>query len=147
MATEIEQRSRGAALALALLLLLFIGRVVAQLIQLLAPTDSLPAFAAWQSGALPYGVLLAGQILIIGVSLWVIARLWRGSLRRRPKVGLVCLVFGALYFAFMLFRLIAGLTFLAGAPFFGAILPAIFHLILATMLLITGWQLRRAGRA
>jgi hypothetical protein len=145
MISVIEKRpGRAAAIVLLLLLLAFAGRVGAQLIQLAAPTDLLPPFSSWQSGALPYSVLLASQSVIIGVSLFVIARLWNGSLRRRPRLGLACLAFGAIYFAFMLFRLIAGLTFLAGAPFFGAILPAIFHLVLATMLLITGRQLRRA---
>jgi hypothetical protein len=136
--------SRRAAIVLFALLLAFVGRVVAQLIQLLAPTQLLPPFSYWQSGALPYEILLASQILIIVLSVWLITRLWNGTLRRRPKLGLACLVLGAIYFAFMLFRLIAGLTFLAGSPFFGAILPAIFHLVLATMLLIIGRQLRRA---
>lgn len=145
MAVVIEKlASRNAAVVLLILLLAFIGRVAAQLFQFLAPTDLLPPFSDWQSGALPYEILLASQVLIIGVSAWLIARLWVGALRRRPKLGVVCLVLGAIYFAFMLFRLIAGLTFLAGAPFFGAILPAIFHLVLATMLLIVGHQLRRA---
>jgi hypothetical protein len=145
MIAPIEERpSRAAAIILLILLLAFAGRVAAQLIQLVAPTNLLPEFSAWQSGALPYPVLLAGQIVIIGVSLFVSARLWSGSLRRRPRLGLACLLFGAIYFAFMFFRLIAGLTFLAGSPFFGAILPAIFHLVLATMLLITGRQLRWA---
>jgi hypothetical protein len=144
MTAAIEDRpSRTAAIILLVLLIAFLGRVIAQLIQLVAPTDLLPEFSAWQSGALPYALLLASQVVIIAVSLWLIARLWTGSLRRRPRLGLACLVFGAIYFAFMFFRLIAGLTFLAGAPFFGAILPAIFHLVLATMLLITGRQLRR----
>ena len=138
-----EPRDRDAAIILAVLLLLFVGRVSAQLVQLLAPTDLLPPFSAWQSGALPYGVLLASQIVIIGVSVWVIALLWRGSLPQRPRLGLACLVFGVVYFAFMAFRLIAGLTFLAGAPFFGAVLPAIFHLVLAAMLLIIGGRLRQ----
>lgn len=146
VAVGTEPRSRGAAAVLGCLLLLFIGRVIAQLAQLLRPTDLLPAFSEWQSGALPYSVLFSGQIIVIGVSVWVIAGLWNGSLRRRPRLGLACLVFGAIYFAFMLFRLIAGIAFLAGEPFFGAILPAIFHLILATMLIVTGRQLRRARR-
>jgi hypothetical protein len=137
------RRDRSAAIILLFLLLAFLGRVTLQLIQLVAPIDRLPPFSAWQSGALPYESLLASQLVIIGISLWVIARLWTGSLRRRPRLGVACLAFGALYLVFMLFRLIAGLTFLAGTPFFGAILPAIFHLVLATMLLITGHQLQR----
>lgn len=139
-----ERRDKDAAIILAALLFLFVVRVTAQLVQLLAPTDLLPPFAAWQSGALPYSILLASQIVIVGISVCVIVLLWRGWLPQRRRLGLACLVFGAIYFAFMAFRLIAGLTFLAGAPFFGATLPAIFHLVLAAMLLIIGSRLRQA---
>jgi hypothetical protein len=145
MAAEASERGdRSAAIVLAVLLLIFVGRVAAQLVQLLAPSPLLPTFSAWQSGALPYGVLLASQVVIVFVSVWVIALLWIRALPQRPRLGLACLVFGAIYFAFMAFRLVAGLTFLADAPFFSAILPAIFHLVLAAMVLIIGSRLRQA---
>lgn len=147
MADDEQRARRRGALALSVLLLLFVARVVAQLWQYLWPNDVLPPFSEWQSGLLPYPALVTGQIAIILVSLWVIGRLMHGVLRPRPRVGLVLLAFGTVYFVFMAFRLVAGLTILKGAAFFGATLPAVFHLVLASMLIITARQLRRAPAA
>ena len=47
----------------------------------------------------------------------------------------------------MLFRLIGGLTFLRDVPWFQAILPTIFHLVLAGFLLVLAdFHLRFARR-
>ncbi|MDR2195566.1 MAG: hypothetical protein LBE50_03030 [Gallionellaceae bacterium] len=135
--------SQNTITTLAILLMLFTGRVVAQLWQYLAPTDSLPPFSAWQSGLLPYPVLLASQIAIIAVVLWIILAIAGNRLGVYQRTGAGLLAFGALYFGFMAFRLVAGLTFLKTSPFFGATLPAIFHLVLATMVIITALHLRR----
>ena len=43
------------------LLLLFFFRVAAQLIQAYSPVTSLPPFETWQSGALPYPLLVSSQ--------------------------------------------------------------------------------------
>jgi hypothetical protein len=145
MPTDSEKKpGRNAAIALACLLVLFIGRVAVQLWQYFWPTDALPPFSAWQSGALPYPALVASQIAIIAVSLWTIARIADRKLGRRRRIGLALLALGILYFGFMAFRLVAGLTFLQDSPFFGVILPAIFHLVLASMLIIVGLHLRRS---
>ena len=72
----------GAAIALASLLLLFVARVLAQLIQLLWPNDLLPEFAEWQSGTLPYGALLASQIAIVALSEGAEARSEPGGAKR-----------------------------------------------------------------
>ena len=143
-ATSEHKPGRSAAIALACLLVLFIGRVSAQLWQYFWPTDGLPSFSDWQSGTLPYPVLVASQFAIIALSLWTITRMMRGKLGPHRRVGLAVLVLGILYFGFMAFRLVAGLTFLKDSPFFGVILPAIFHLVLASMLIIVGLHLRRS---
>lgn len=135
--------SRGAAIALAVLLALFLGRVCAQLWQYFWPTDALPPFSAWQSGTLSYPILVVSQIAIIAASIWAIAAIARGKLGPSRRIGLLVLVAGILYFSFMTFRLVAGLTFLRDSPFFGVILPAIFHLVLASMLIIVGLHLRQ----
>jgi len=145
MAETHEPRTgRVAAIALSALLLLFIGRVAAQLWQYFWPTDALPPFAQWQSGSLPYSVLVPAQLVIIAVSLWVIAAISRGKLGRYRRTGNALLALGVVYFAFMIFRLIAGFTFLKDVPFFAAPLPTMFHYVLATMLIIVGAHLRRA---
>jgi hypothetical protein len=135
---------RAAALALAFLLLLFLGRVTAQLWQHFWPTEALPPFSAWQSGLLPYPVLVASQLVIIAVSLWLIMSIAGGRIGPHKRIGTWVLAIGAVYFAFMAFRLVAGLTFLSDSAFFGATLPAFFHLVLASMLIIVGMHLRRA---
>jgi hypothetical protein len=48
------------------------------------------------------------------------------------------LVFGGLYFATMLVRLVLGLTVLSTNRWFSSILPTIFHLVLASYLLVYG---------
>ena len=144
MADISEQKpGRGAAIALAVLLLIFLGRVTAQLWQYAWPTDALPPFSAWQSGALPYPILVASQFAIIAVGLWLIIRIAQGKLGAHKRIGAGVLALGVLYFGFMAFRLVAGLTFLKESPFFGVLLPAIFHLVLASMLIIVGLHLRR----
>jgi len=46
---------------LSILFLLFLARVLSQLIQSVYPLDFLPDFESFQSGALPYGALLVFQ--------------------------------------------------------------------------------------
>lgn len=47
------------------LLILFFFRVAAQLIQAFSPVTVLPPFEIWQSGALPYPVLVLFQLIIL----------------------------------------------------------------------------------
>jgi hypothetical protein len=121
-----------------ILLAVFLFRVFAQLLQFYAPTPALPSFAAWESGALPYPLLVAAQAVIILVSLALIVALVRRRLHPNRKLGLILLVAGGLYLAGMLFRLVSGYTFLAGVPFFNDHLPAYFHIVLAGLVLTFG---------
>ena len=120
------------------LLAVFVFRVLAQLLQFYAPTPELPPFAAWESGALPYPLLVAAQAVIIVVSLALIVALFRRRLRPNRTIGIVLLVAGGLYLAGSLFRLVAGYTFLADVPFFSDHLPAYFHIVLAGLVLTFG---------
>ena len=72
---------RHAAL-LWILLALFCFRVVAQLAVAVAPLPFLPSFEAWHSGALPYPVLVACQLLIVALYAWMARGI--GSGRTRP---------------------------------------------------------------
>lgn len=119
-----KRPDRRSAILLTALLLLFVGRVLAQLSQVVWPNDIVPPFSEWQSGLLPYPFLVASQAGIIAVSLWLIVDVAQGALRAHPKLGALLLTAGIIYFGFMAFRLVAGLTFLKGSPFFGGILPA-----------------------
>lgn len=147
-AEQPSHRSRAGAYLpwLGLLYGLFVVRVFAQLIQKLHPLPILPPFAAWQSGAVPYASLLLFQILIMGVAGWVLLRLARGRQEPRAWLGYVLLAIGAVYFAVMALRLVASLTFAVHDPWWGATLPALFHVVLASFVVLLGHFHARQGR-
>ncbi len=126
------------AFALSVLMGLFIFRVVAQFVQFIYPVSWLPPFEAWHSATLPYSVLCMFQILIIALEVKIVTELWRGRRIKNPKRGKIYLYAGTIYFSGMFFRLIAGQTFLASSHWFQAWLPALFHLVLASFVIING---------
>lgn len=117
---------------------LFILRVLCQLLQLVHPVSLLPPFESWHSGALPYGWLLCSQLAIITAFSLVVRGFFRRSTLPRRRVGRWLITFGSLYFGVMMVRLIAGLTIAGTHPWFGATIPAFFHLVLASFLLLCG---------
>jgi hypothetical protein len=146
MAVSQARGNLGYAALLAALLLLFLGRVAAQLVQRLWPTPLLPDFEAWQSGLLPYGLLLASQLAILAAILHQLVRIGTGRARPRRRLGLMLLVLGGIYMAGAAFRLAAGVADLFDLPFFQAKLPAFFHMVLAGVVLVLGdFHVRGAG--
>lgn len=130
-----------------LLLALFCFRVFAQLLQWVFPSELLPPFAAWHSAALPYGVLLSSQVLIIILMVFVCTRFTRGRVTRNRLLGGVLLVTGTIYLVTMLGRLLVGLFVLPDHHWFGQFLPAVFHLVLALFVLLVGsFHSSRTGR-
>jgi hypothetical protein len=132
------QSSRDYARWLWLLLALFIVRVVAQPLALLPSAAFLPSFESWHSGLLPYPALVAAQLLIIA---WLARTAWRlskGEVTPSYRVGISMLTVGTVYFAIMLVRLVLGLTILSSNRWFSSILPTVFHLVLASYLLVYG---------
>lgn len=131
---------------LVLLGLAFWGRVAAQLVQYRYDVTWLPAFDSWQSGALPYGVLVAAQLTIIAVQVGVIVAVYRRvPLLTRRRI-LVVATLAAVYAAGMTFRLVAGLTFWADNSWFEAWLPTVFHLVLAAFLFVVAHHYLIADR-
>ena len=120
------------------ILILFIGRVVAQLMQLLHPVSFLPSFEIWQSGALPYPVLLMLQIIIIALMLAATVKFFRGTIVVQPTKGRIYFFLGSLYFVFMLIRFIAGFTVAHDGSWFDAPFPSFFHMMLALFVIIIG---------
>lgn len=120
------------------LLFLFCLRVAGQLIQVVLPVDFLPALEHWQGSRLPYGWLLAIQITIVGAVAITAWRLSAARMRPRRTFGRVLLLLGALYFGLMLGRLVLGWTLLAHVPWFAKSIPAFFHLVLASIVLLVG---------
>lgn len=124
---------------LLVLLGLFVFRVSAQLVQAIYPVSFLPSYEAWHSSTLPYPILVFLQLAIIAFYGRIIWRLHTNTLQLSKKSGLVYLGLGGIYFAVMVFRLAVGYSFAASHPWLGAHLPAIFHLVLASFLLIVGF--------
>ena len=120
------------------LLVLFCFRVAAQFIQSVTSVSWLPEFEIWHSGALPYPSLLAAQLLIVSIAVVVIFRIQNDTYRRSVLRSKVLLVLGFLYLAFMLVRFVLSVTILSEHFWFGATLPAIFHIVLACFIVVVG---------
>jgi hypothetical protein len=138
------ERRRHAAL-LGLLLLAFLFRVIAQLVQAWRPVAWLPPFEAWHSATLPYPALVAAQFTIIAVALWCIVGLVQGDVRPNLRLGQVLQILGWVYLMVMALRLVLGLTVLHRIRWFDAPLPSLFHLVLASMVLTLASFHRRGG--
>lgn len=130
--------TRTYAWALWLLTGLFAFRVAAQPAAL-AFDGLLPSFDSWDGGVLPYPVLLVSQLVILD---WLARTAWRfstGKVVPRRQIGRAALAFGGVYFAVMFLRLLLGATALSHVRWFASPLPAFFHLVLATYLLLYGY--------
>lgn len=121
---------------------LFVLRVLAQLIQAVHPIPGLPPFEAWHGAVLPYPLLLATQVLLIVGLVYILRQVRADAIAPRPWQYRVCFLLGGIYFFFMAFRLIGGLTILADHAWFAKSLPAFFHVVLATFILMLGHYLR-----
>ena len=133
-----HSKSKPYGFMMLVLLLLFLFRVLAQLIQAIHPISILPPFEAWQSGAMPYSLLAMSQILIMVICARIFWRLIVGTVMPSFGKGRVVFALGLLYFGVMLFRLVMGLTLAQNHSWFSAKLPTIFHLVLATFLILYG---------
>lgn len=125
---------------------LFALRVLAQLVQAVYEVPFLPPFGAWQGSGLPYPVLLGSQVVILVLVVLALWQVRRGTINPRPWQYLGCFALGGIYFAVMAFRLVAGLTFLAENEWFASSIPALFHVILASLILILGHYLLIQGK-
>lgn len=134
----------GAAI-LVIFTVLFLVRVLAQLVQWATPSALLPPFEAWQGSGLPYPVLLAAQIAILAAMVWAIRRRHAGLRVFAPWLAGPALWFAVAYLLAMLARLAAGFTLLSDVAWFARSLPAYFHLVLACFLLAALAGDRRAA--
>lgn len=123
---------------LVVLTFLFLFRVLAQLIQAEADLPYLPEFQSWDSGAVPYAVLVIAQCIIFGTMIALAWGVWTNRLSPNRWRHRLCLIFGTIYFSSMFIRLVAGLTALNHVAWFAKPLPAFFHLVLASFILVLG---------
>ena len=122
---------------------LFLLRVLAQLLQAVQPISFLPPFQAWHGAVLPYPLLVISQVFIILVLATIVMRVKTDAINPSRWKYRACFTLGGIYFTFMAFRLIAGLTFLGEHPWFSKHLPAFFHVVLAIFVLLLGHYIYR----
>lgn len=123
---------------------LFALRVAAQPLALVVP--SLPAFDTWHGNVMPYRLLLASQLLILGIMVTVNRACMREQPSPRPRLAPTLKVLGWIYFSAMMLRLSLGLGMDHAPLWFDRPLPTFFHLILATWLLLLARRLSEHAR-
>ena len=136
------QRQLGAWLIL--LLGLFAVRVIIQLQLAITPVAYFPEFDAWHSATVSYPILFSSQILILASGWVYVWRLFTSRVAQRPQLGTVLYTLGWLYWSVMLVRLILGLSLYRDVHWFAQEIPALFHLLLANMLMLVGRFHRQA---
>ena len=127
------------AVVMAILACLFLLRVVGQVLVTYADAEWLPAVEHWQSGLLPYPALLMSQVLILGTMGAVIGDVWRGRgplAQPGPRLASALRWFGSVYLASMIVRYAATMALRPEWRWFGHSIPIVFHIVLATFLLV-----------
>lgn len=127
------------ASALWILLALFALRVLGQLLVAAGLAPFLPPMDDWQSGLLPYPLLLASQMLLLGVLATVCIQFSRGQgyvVDRRRWLATPLWIIGWIYAGGMLVRY---------ALLRRDLIPVSFHVVLASFLLVVANHHRRQG--
>lgn len=123
------------------LLILFVFRVVGQLLVVIGWGWFLPPMNQWYSGLLLYRYLLPVQLVIIIVYGKVCLSFTRGHgflVAPRRRLGRTLLLFGALYLAGMLARYAVTMITYPERRWTGGSIPIFFHLVLSAFILALG---------
>lgn len=118
------------------LILLFLLRVIGQLIQHFNPIKWLPQLEAWQGSGLPYELLLFSQLIILVVMIRIARLHASGRVRKNTSQGRWLSGFGTIYLVVMVGRLVIGITHLSNHSWFDKPIPTFFHLVLAIFVLL-----------
>lgn len=117
-------------------------RVIGQIIVVSYAPRWLPPMQQWQSGLLPYPVLLFGQIIVLTLMTWICVDFARGTGRlvdpRWPSAGTTYMWIGGLYFGGMILRYIVWMWRRPDQRWFGGTIPIIFHSVVAAFLFAFG---------
>ena len=121
---------------LALLTALFLARVVGQVIAGLVAPDWLPDFDAFDSGLLPYPVLLCAQVVILVVQVRVIRAHHAGTVRARTSRGRILFACGIAYGLVMLARALVTIAVYGREWWWHGAIPIAFHWVLAGFVMV-----------
>lgn len=121
------------------LLALFVARVVGQIFAATIRPRWLPPMPRWYSGVMPYRYLLPSQVLIIGLTVAMIVAVSQsaGALGApRRSLGVIALWASYVYAAGTVWRAVHRIA--QPPERRGVVIPIVFHLVLATFLLVYG---------
>lgn len=132
----------GYSFYLSLFTILLLLRVVGQVVVALRAPRWLPPMEQWQSGLLPYPVLLLGQAVVLTLMVWICVDFIRGAgffiEPRRPDSGRAVMWFSRAYFAGMILRYIIWMWRRPDQRWLGGTIPIIFHSVVAAFLYTFG---------
>ena len=114
--------------------LLLLGRVLGQLVVATTAPRWLPPMEQWQSGLLPYPVLLASQAVVLMLMAWISLDFSRGAgfwVEPQPRLGPAALWWSYLYFTSMIVRYIIRMVRRPEERWLGGTIPIIFHSVVA----------------
>ena len=138
---DLAGRTPPVAFALATLLVMFFLRVMGQFVVALDYRSFLPPMEQWQSGLLPYSVLLGCQLLIITLfgKICIDIATQQGFFAvKRPMAGAFLIKFSYVYYLAMVVRYCVQMYLYPDDRWFGHTIPIVFHFVLATFLLLLG---------
>jgi hypothetical protein len=128
--------------------LLFL-RVLGQLIVARWAPRWLPPMHQWQSGLVPYPLLLFGQAIVLTLMVRISLDFTRGSgifVQPYPGRGKYVVWFSCLYFGSMVLRYIIWMARRPDQRWLGGTIPIVFHSVVAAFLFVFGtYHLRLAG--
>ena len=137
---EIEADFRQhCAIAMWLLLVLFVLRVVGQMLVAFLGVSFLPPMAEWYSGLLSYPILLPVQWVIVVMFTTICVDISRGEgafARPNRRAGVFLGWFSAIYFTSMIARYAITMTIHPERRWFHDTIPIWFHMVLASYLFI-----------
>ena len=137
---------RARAALLWLLLALFVARVAGQLAVASGRAPFLPPMDQWQSGLMPYPALLTSQLIVILVFGLICVQFSSGDgyfVTRRAWLAKPLWVFGWLYAGAMVGRYVLWMALRPDQRWTGDLIPVVFHIVLATFLLVVADHHRR----
>jgi hypothetical protein len=120
---------------------LFVLRVGGQLLVVHRSPRWLPQAEQWASGLLPYPLLLGIQVVVIGLMTAMalgIALGWPALAAPRPGLGSLVVVLAVTYAVAMLARFVLRAATPPQRRRPAGTIPIVFHLVLATWLLVLG---------
>jgi len=120
--------------ALWLFTVLLVGRVLGQVVVVLRAPRWLPPMEQWQSGLLPYPVLLAAQAVVLTLMIWISIDFSRGVgfwVAPHPRLGLAAVWWSYVYAGAMVVRYVVRMARRPDQRWLGGTIPIIFHTVVA----------------